>query len=255
MRVSELKQTPFYFYMKSSQKIFLLSLIVFGSCNFLLAQSGRFISLKQKTEILENKNKLTSDIDIFFNNDKLILTKYYHSSPSYIIITNALGEIKTYYPSRNEVTYKQLSEMSTKRNLIYYFANNLTDHLGLADEGYQLVSNFFENQYYVTNWKAPAIQNINGNVKMVFDNGLPIYSEHKINDKEIVRKIYYLNYNNFTQFRLPSKIIEINYLPKGDSIISRTVFSDVKVSSSPDNSFFNFKIPEDAKPFVLGENN
>jgi hypothetical protein len=143
--------------------------------------------------------------------------------------------------------------MSSKRNLIYYFANNLTDHLGLADEGFSLISNTFEDRYYVTLWKAPSILGGIETVKMVFDNGFPIYSEYKANKEKILKKIYYLSYNDFARFRLPSKIIEISYLPKGDSIISRTAFSDVKVSSTADNSYFNFKIPEDAKPLNGGE--
>ena len=226
-------------------------------CNIsLYAQSGNYISLTQRTEILENKNKQTTVIDLFFDKDKQTITKYYHSSPDYILVVNALGEIKIYYPKRNEVVFKQITEMSSKRNLIYYFANNLTDHLGLADEGFTLVSNAFEDQYYVTLWKAPSVLNgINGveTVKIVFDNGLPIYSEYKANKEKIMRKIYYINYNDFVQFRLPSKIIEINYKPMGDSIISRTIFSDVKVSSTADNSYFNFKIPDDAKPLNSAE--
>lgn len=253
MRVSVQKAgTFFYFYMNSTIKKFLIFFQILIYSTLLFAQSGNYISLKQRTDILEKKNKLTTNIDLFFDNDKLTLTKYYHSSPDYIMVANALGEIKTYYPTRNEVAYKQFSEMSSKRNLIYYFANNLTEHLGLADEGFNLVSNSYEDQYYVTLWKAPSILNGIGIVKMVFDNGLPIYSEYKKNDEKVLRKIYYLNYNDFVQFRLPSKIIEINYLPKGDSIISRTTFSDVKISTTPGNSHFNFKIPKDAKPLEAG---
>lgn len=220
----------------------------------LTAQSKSYISLKQHTDILENKNKLTNEIDLFFDNDKLTMTKYYHSSPDYIMVVNALGEIKTYYPSKNEVVYKQISEMSSKRNLIYYFANNLTDHLGLADEGFSLISNTFEDNFYVTLWKAPTIMQGINTVKMVFDNGFPIYSEYKTNKETILKKIYYLAYSDFERFKLPSKIIEISYLPSGDSIINRTVFSDVKVTSTADNSNFNFKIPENAKPLNPGKN-
>ncbi len=236
------------------KQIFLSIVILTSSSNLLQAQSGNYISVNQRTEILENRNKITNEIDLFLDNDKQTITKYYHSSPDYIMVVNALGEIKTYYPASNEVDYKQISEMASKRNLIYYFANNLTDQLGLVDEGFNLVSNTFEEQYYVTLWKAPSILKGIETVKMVFDNGLPVYSEYKANKEKILRKIYYINYKDFVQFRLPSKIIEISYLPKGDSIISRTVFSDVNISSTPDNSYFNFKIPEDAKPINVSEN-
>jgi len=210
--------------------------------------------MKQKTEILENKKKLTNEIDLFFDNNRKIITKYYHSSPEFIMVVNSLGEIKTYYPEKNEVDFKQVSELSSKRNLIYYFVNNLTDHLGLADEGFSLESTSFDDQYYVTNWTPPSLLSGLANVKMVFKNGVPVYSEYQASKEKIMKKIYYTNYKDFVQFRLPTKIIEISYKSSGDSIISRTVFSDVDISSTADNSYFNFKIPENAKP-VSNEKN
>ena len=235
------------------QRIYIFCCLLLLSVS-LHAQSGNYISLKQRTEILENKKKIANEVDLFFDNNKQIITKYYHSSTEFIMVTNSLGEIKTYYPESNEVGYKQITELSSKRNLIYYFANNLTDHLGLADEGFSLSSNTFENQFYVTLWKAPSVLKGIETVKMVFENGLPVYSEYLANKKKILKKIYYTNYKDFTQFRLPLKIIEISYMPSGDSIINRTLFSDVKVSSSADNKYFNFKIPDNAKPLGAVKN-
>lgn len=211
-------------------------------------QPKNYISLKQHSEILENKKKIANDINLYFDNSKLTITKHYYATPEFIMLTNALGEIKTYYPGTNEVGFKHIAEMSSKRNLIYYFANNQTDHLGLADEGFSLVSNTYENQYNVTRWKAPSILKGIESVKMVFENGLPVYSEYQNLKKKVMKKIYYTNYQDFTQFRLPLKIIEISYLPSGDSVINRTQFSEVKLASVPENKYFNFKIPENAKP-------
>lgn len=231
-------------------KIFVIALLVslFLSIS-LVAQQGNYISLKQRTEILENKKKISNEVDLYFDKNKQMLSKYYHTTPEFIMVVNSFGEIKNYYPGINEVDYKQISELSSKRNLIYYFSNNLTEHLGLADDGFILSSSTYENQYYVTFWKAPSILKGIETVKMVYDNGLPIYSEYLANKKKILKKVYYTNYKDFSQFRLPLKIIEISYLPSGDSIVNRTQFSDVKVSVTADDKYFNFKIPEDAKPF------
>jgi hypothetical protein len=229
------------------QRIFLLwisSLIQFP----LNAQPGTYISLKQKTDVTENSKKISNEVDIYFDNNKKIITKYYRSTKNFIIISNSLGEIKTYYPASNEVAYTQIRELSSKRNLIYYFANNLTDNLGLSDEGFNLSSNTFEDPYDVTIWKAPSILKGIGRVKMVFENRLPIYTEYQSIKNEVIKKIYYTNYQDFNQFRLPLKIIEISFLPSGDSIVSRTLFSNVKASSSMDDEYFDFKIPENAKP-------
>jgi hypothetical protein len=223
-------------------------------CVSAMAQQGNYISLRQRTEILENQKKISNEIDLYFDKNKQILTKYYHTNPEFIMVVNSLGEIKSYYPGTNQVDYKQISELSSKRNLIYYFANNITEQLGLADDGFQLSSNTYENQYYVAFWKAPSILKGIETVKMVYDNGLPIYSEYLANKKKILKKIYYTNYTDYIQFRLPLKIIEISYLPTGDSIVNRTLFSNIKVSSTADDKYFNFKIPEDAKPYGTAKN-
>lgn len=244
------KQASFYY--QPMVKIIFFATLLF-CCFSAAAQTGSFISVKQKTEVLENHRKITTSVDLFLNNDKQTITKYYHASPDFIMHTNALGEIKTYYPESNEVAYRQIAGMSSKRNLLYYFANNLIDNLGLVDEGFQLVSNGYEGSYYVTVWQAPSSLQGVGSVKMVFENGLPVYSEYQASKEKIMRKIYYANYQDFRQFRLPMQIVEISYKSETDSIISRTSFSDVKVSLTDDNSYFNFKIPEDAKPISKDE--
>lgn len=230
----------------SIQRIYLLlsCLILSVSLN---AQQGSYISLKQQTEVLENGKKMANEVDLFYDNDKQIITKYYHSSPEFIMVANSLGEIKTYYPASNEIAYKHVTELSSKRNLIFYFANNMTDDLGLVEEGFSLSSSTYETQFHVTLWKSPSFLKGIETVKMVFDNGLPVYSEYQAK-KKVVKKIYYTNYKDFTRFRLPQKIIEISYMPSGDSIINRTLFSNIKVSKSTDSKYFNFKIPDNAKP-------
>ena len=166
----------------SFQGIYLFLAFILLSAS-LKAQSGNYISLKQHTEVLENGKKMANEVDLFFDNNKQIITKYYHSAPEFVLVINSLGETKTYYPASNEVGYRQVTELSSKRNLIYYFANNLTDDLGLADEGFNLTSNTYENQFYVTLWKAPSFLKGIETVKMVFENGLPVYSEYQANKK------------------------------------------------------------------------
>lgn len=234
--------------MKISINIVVLFLLILFYSTRLFAQPGNYISFTQKSDILENHKKMSSEIDVYFDNDKRIITKHFYSPKEFLSITNSLGEMKIYYPSTNEVSYQQIQSMASVRNLIYYFVNNLTDQLGLADEGFTLISNSYEDSYYVTFWKAPASLKGIDKVKMVFENGFPIYSEYLSIDEKVEKKIYYTNYNDFPTFRLPSKIIEISYMPNGDSTVNRTLFSNVKVASTPDNSYFKFKIPENAKP-------
>ena len=240
--------------MKVIYKWFCLSVFFMMMNVSLKSQNGSYISLKQQTDVTENGKKINNEVDLYYDNNKKILTKYYHSQKSFILISNSLGEIKTYYPSNNEVSFNQVRELSSKRNLIYYFANNQTDNLGLTEEGFTLSSNTIDNQYDVTIWKAPLTLKGIAAVKIVFENRLPIYSEYQSNKAKVFKKIFYTNYKDFNSFRLPLKIIEISYLPSGDSIVTRTQFSNVRVSETADNEYFNFKIPENAKPLGKTKN-
>jgi hypothetical protein len=46
---------------------------------------------------------------------------------------------------------------------------------------------------------------------------------------------------------LPLRITEISFESKTDSTIRLSVFSNVRTKDFPDNNYFNYKIPEDAK--------
>lgn len=210
--------------------------------------NAQYISLKQKTELVENKKKISSSMELYFDKSKSAISKVITSPDLVYIFSNRFGETKIYYPETNEVSYMQTDDLSTKNELIYYFANNLTDQLGLADEGFSLAERNFDDKYMVTVWKAPATMELIEKVKMVFDGPNPIYAEYISRKTDVIKKIYYTQYNDYNSFRLPLRITEISYPQPGDSTIKRTIFSDVQLSATPNSDFFNFKIPENAEP-------
>ena len=100
----------------------------------------------------------------------------------------------------------------------------------------------------VTSWIPPAhLMNQIENVEMAYENYLPIYTAIYDNKSKISKRVYYSNYVYVGQYSLPLKITEIEYLANGDSIISRKEYSNVKMGTEADNSYFNFKIPSNAK--------
>ncbi|MDA3879455.1 MAG: hypothetical protein PF436_03615 [Prolixibacteraceae bacterium] len=224
-----------------------LSIFILFICFVSSAQPVRYVSLQQQTEILEGKRKNTNNIEIYFDNQRHIITRCYHSPKDMITVANSLGEIKTYNPKTREVSYQRVEGLSSKNNVVFFFVNNLTDHLGLADQGFTLVSNQYEGQYYVSVWEAPvSIKNI-AKVKMAHQNGVPVYSEYLDNKGKALKKTYYTGYYNLPWFRFPQKVIDIAYQPGGDSTITRTMYKNIEVSDVPDSEYFNFEIPEDAK--------
>lgn len=223
----------------------LLFLLITFTAN---AQYDRFVSLTQQSEILENRKKSTSTIELFYDRQRLLLTKHYIVPDEMLTITNQLGELSIYYPKRNEVLYRQAVAYESKRSLLYYFTNNLTDHLGLADEGFTLTNRKYEGNLLLTEWTAPETMQLISSVKMVFEGANPIYAEYLTSKGKTTKKIFYTHYTDFNSFRMPLRITEITYRDQGDSIINRTIFTDVQVSHEAHSDYFNFKIPENAKP-------
>jgi hypothetical protein len=234
--------------MKRISFFILFALIINPLIN--VAQEGNFISLKQVSEMLENKKKSSSLLYLYFDKNRSTLTKYINTPDEIITVTNRLGEVKIYYPETNQVTYMQSGQLSSQRSLIHYFANHQTEHLGLADEGFQLESRKYEGQYLVTEWKSPSGLKMIDRVKMVFDGANPIYAEYLTTNKSIFKKIYYTGYHDFGSFRMPLRITEINYQENGDSTINRTIFSEFTIGKTAHSEYFNFKIPDDAKPIT-----
>lgn len=234
-----------FFLLFVMQKPILLILLLINLAAF--SQSS-YISLDQSTDVVENHKKVSNFVSIYYDQGKNTLIKHIKRPNEILIITNAIGEAKIYYPRTNKVTFRQMTELSSKNDLIYYFANNMTDHLGLADEGFKLSDRSYEENYMVTRWKAPSTMKVIDQVKMVFNQGVPIYAEYLTKEQLTTKKIYYRNYQDYYSFRMPSKIVEINYTSTGDSTVNRTVFSNVKVENNATSDYFNFKIPADAQP-------
>jgi hypothetical protein len=53
------------------QKIVILLITCFFSV-LVKAQTGNYISLKQKTEVLENRKKATKNVDLYFDKEKQV---------------------------------------------------------------------------------------------------------------------------------------------------------------------------------------
>ena len=99
----------------------------------------------------------------------------------------------------------------------------------------------------VTTWQAPVSLKVINQIKIVFKEMLPVYAEYLGMDGSIRKKIYYSRYADFKTFTMPLRITEISFDSKTDSTIGLSVFSNVHTTDFPEDNYFNFKIPDDAK--------
>ena len=212
-----------------------------------VAQTKDCVSVTQETQTLMKGSKSIFKCDIYYNKEMDAVVTHHYYPAEFVKMSNRSGELKIYFPATNTVTVQQNESYSTTNELLYYFVNNKTTDLGLAKEGFKLIKTSSEEGLMVTTWQAPVTLKAINKIKIVFKDMLPVYAEYQALNGSVMKKIYYSNYSDFHTFRMPLRITEISFETKGDSIIRLSVFSNVQTKDFPENNYFNFKIPDDAK--------
>lgn len=206
------------------------------------------ISLNMESQSLRNGKKSTVTAEIYYRPVTGILTIHYLKPVDCVFMSNAKGEAKIYYPQKNEVFITQSVAYDTEKSLLYYFLSNKTSDLGLKSMGFILNETRYEDKLLITTWKAPvSLAKEFSQVELVAENYLPIYIGYYNASFKLIKKIYYYDYTTVSSIRLPLKVVEFNYLPDGDSIINRISYSNIKINELAQSTYFNFKIPENAK--------
>ena len=120
--------------------------------------------------------------------------------------------------------------------------------LGLKDMGFTVTDTHFEEKMVITTWFPPAnLINVFGKVELVHEDYKPIYVAYFDRTGKVMRKIFYYEYASFPQFSLPTKVVELDYLAAGDSVVNKISYSNILVGDKAVSSYFNFKIPVNAK--------
>jgi hypothetical protein len=222
-------------------------LILFTALPELFSQGNDLVSVTQETQVLSKGSKSIFKCDIYYNKEKDAIVTHHYYPAEFVKLSNRLGEMKIYFPGTNTVKIQQDQSLSATNELLYYFVNNKQTDLGLSKEGFKLVSSTREEGMMVTIWQAPVSLKVIDHIKIVFNEMLPVYAEYLGLDGAIKKKIYYGNYADYKSFRMPLRITEISFESKSDSTIRLSVFSNVRTKDFPENNYFNFKIPDDAR--------
>jgi hypothetical protein len=218
--------------------LFLISINLYGQ---------DFVSLHLKSETFQKGKLATIESDYYFNNETGELVVHGKFPRNHIKISNRLGEVKTYFPDENLVSLKQNQLYSSDNELISYFLSNNYYDLGLASQGFTASDTRMDGKNRVVTWTSPPGLKQVAKVELVFEDDRPIYAAYFNVNGNIVRKIYYYNYQIFSGFILPTRVSQITYTSEKDSIIQRNTWSDIKLSAVANSLYFGYKIPGDAK--------
>ncbi len=228
-------------------RIALLFLITAAFPLLLPAQSVKRVSVEMTTQALKDGKKFTHKADCYYSPEKGIYVTHHYKPEEFIKKTNRDGEMTIYYPEENKVTIQQDFYFSSENELLHYFINNLTEDLGLRKEGFEMTETKYEGAHMITKWKSPAEMKIVEEVELVFKDMAPVFSAYINSKGDTLRKIYYSDYYQTTEFMLPRRITEISYQNENDSTVRRTIYSDIKLNDEVNPHYLNFEIPENAK--------
>jgi len=214
----------------------------------LSAQSVNRISLHRETSALIKGNKIVEQADCYYSRENLKMVVHSTSLNEYVKIVSSKGEISIYFPESNELILQQNSYLSSKKEELYIYVNNMYDDLGLRNEGFTMMETRNDGDYMIIDWAPPASHKDKiKKIEIVYENMMPIYSATYNFNGDVYKKTYYTDYLVNSNLILPKRITDITYTSKTDSIVRRVLYSDIKINDEVDMTYLNYKVPKDAK--------
>ena len=231
-----------------NQFILVTVFLVLGLFSFKsIEENFERISLTMQSRKVLNGKLIITNADLFYNSEGKMVTHILAPFET-IIINNVKGDLSIYNPIENYVYKDYNYTQGTETSSLYYFLKDKNNELGLRALGFKLNTSKFENGFLITTWLPPAqYMKIFSIVELVYQQGKPIFTKFINNKNFVIKRSYYYNYTKVFNYNFPLAITHIEYSEKGDSIVEKTVYSNIKVNNLATNSYFDYQIPASAK--------
>jgi len=191
---------------------------------------------------------VTVKADIFYQLAGGKMISHYSLPSNQYIINTSKGEISIYDPIKNTVIQQVNYLFSTETSQFYYFLNNQKADLGLRAMGFVNKNTKFEKNLMISTWAAPArLAKDIKSVELVHDGANPIYTKYIGGNGQVIKKMYYYNYQNFGGLDFPLTVTQIDYFSAKDSVIAKTTYADIKINEAVNSKLSDFTIPANAK--------
>ena len=212
------------------------------------------ISVSMVAKSLHNGKSVTANGEVFFQTNGGLMVTHFTSPFDQVVITNSKGEYKNYDIKNNTLAQSQGLDYSSKNSFFYCFLSGKIQDMGLLSFGYTLKNTRMEDKMVITTWLPPVNTDIPlSKVEIVHENFLPVFMGFFDKTGKPVNKVYYSNYQNTQNIQLPMNITEFQYLSDGDSVISKRIYSNIKINEQVDNTYLHYKIPSNARLVKPGE--
>lgn len=197
---------------------------------------------------LAKGKSVTVNGEVYYQKTGGMMVTHFTKPFETITITNSNGELKVYDPKANTVMQSQGYDLSSDNSFFYYFLSGKTQDMGLKAAGFKLGSTKIEDKLVITNWTPPQqLMSEISKAEVVHENHHPIFMAFYNAKGKMMEKIYYTNYQKVEDIHIPFNITEFQYDGKGDSTISRRLYSNVKTNMQVNNTYLNYRIPSNAK--------
>lgn len=176
------------------------------------------------------------------------LVVHYTHPQEYYMLTNTLGEMQVYQPQAGEVMQMTDAEFSSQSETFALFMRPDYADLGLTRHGFTLKDVRRDGNDVVKTYRPSAIDDRNiGRVVVVCRDGKPIYSAFYDLSDRLMRKVYYSRYTALPSFSFPTSVTQISYDTKGDSVIKKEEYRNIRTSGFGSEALFDYKVPATAR--------
>lgn len=176
------------------------------------------------------------------------LVVHFTKPQEYFMITNRLGETSVYQPKANEVMQMNDQSMSSETELLAVFMSPSYADLGLTRLGFVLSKVEKEGADQVKTYTPTHIDDkAIKKVVVVCRDGNPIYCAFYNQSEQVIKKTFYSRYVVLPAMTFPTMITQIAYDTKGDSVIKREEYSNIRTKDFPSDAFFDYRVPANAK--------
>ena len=214
-------------------------------CSDLFAQTQ--ISADVSVRQLYNNKVLRVEKQLFFTSNGDLVVHYTYPQ-EYYMITNSLGETSVYHPATNEVMYMSDAALSSQSEVFSLFTSSASSDLNLTNMGFTLQSTEKEDANIIKIFVSDnSVQKDIRKAKLVCRKNRPIYCAFYSDKDKISKKTYFSDYITLPNFSFPTVITQISYGSKGDSVIMKEEFKNIKTDNFTDDALFRYTVPKGAK--------
>lgn len=223
-------------------------LIVLLSASFVSSNNVKKIGVTMLSRSVRAGKVATIKADICYQLAGGKMTSHYTQPYDQYIINTSKGEVSIYDPAKNTVIQQVNYLFSTETTQFYFFLNNQKADLGLRAMGFINKNTKFDKNLMISTWSAPArLAKDIKSVELVHDGANPIYTKYIGGNGQVIKKMYYYEYQNIGGIDFPLAVTQIDYFSKKDSVIIKTTYSNIKINEAVNNKLSDFTIPTNAK--------